>query len=400
MATGISVRKCERLRLRVNDIRKLTIHRSSFGPRFVLGFHVDSLSCQPSALLFDAIGVSWRKPDHYLMISDHKGRQMKVNYRIVVLACLVAVVCLPSIGSAQGKADPQPESSVIGRWDLTVQGPEGQYPSWIEIERSGRRSLVGRYVGQFGSARPVSKVEFEQGTIRFSVPPQWENRKIDVDVEGHIDGDVLRGDVTGDNGERLRWEARRAPMLLREAPKSWGSPISLLNGRDLAGWKPRHSNRRNGWIVRDGILVNAEPANDLVSERKFNDFKLNAEFRFPSGSNSGIFLRGRYEVQIQRTISGQETDSHRFGGVYGYLTPSLNAAKPAGQWQSVEITLIGRQITVILNGEPNHRPTINPRHHGRRPLDSKESDPGPIMIQGDHGIVEFRPVTVTPAIVE
>lgn len=323
---------------------------------------------------------------------------MKVNSRIVVLACLVVVVCLPSIGSPKGQADLQPVSSMIGRWDLTVQGPEGEYPSWIEIERSGPRSLIGRYVGQFGSARPVSKVEFEHGKIRFSVPPQFEDRKIDVDVEGHMDGDVLRGDLTGDNGERLLWEARRAPKLSREAPKSWGSPIPLFNGRDLAGWKPRNSNRKNGWLVRDGILVNAEPAIDLVSERKFNDFKLNAEFRFPSDSNSGLYLRGRYEIQIEDSF-GQETDSHRFGGVYGYLTPSLNAAKPAGQWQLLEITLIGRQITVILNSERIiDRQTIPGITGGA--LDSSEADPGPIMIQGDHGIVEFRAVTVTPAIVD
>jgi len=338
------------------------------------------------------------KPDHRLLISDHKGREMKVNFCITVLACLVVVVCLPSIGSPQGQAKLQPVSSVIGRWDLTVQGPEGKYPSWVEIERSGRRSLVGRYVGQFGSARPVSKVEFEQGTIRFSVPPQFENRKIDVDVEGHIEGDVLRGSLTGDNGEQLPWEARRAPKLTQEAPKSWGPPISLFNGRDLAGWKPRNSKKKNGWLVRDGILVNAEPAIDLVSERKFNDFKLNAEFRFPSGSNSGLYLRGRYEVQIEDSF-GQETDSHRFGGVYGYLTPSLNAAKPAGQWQLLEITLIGRQITVILNSERIiDRQTIPGITGGA--LDSNEAESGPIMIQGDHGIVEFRAVTVTPAIVE
>lgn len=321
-----------------------------------------------------------------------------MSFRITVLACLVVVVCLPSIGSPQDQANLQRASSVIGRWDLTVQGPEGKYPSWIEIELSGRRSLVGRYVGQFGSARPVSKVEFEHGTIRFSVPPQWENRKIDVDVEGRIDGDKLRGYLTGDNGERLLWEARRAPKLGSEAPKSWGSSISLFNGHDLAGWKPRNSDRKNGWLVRDGILINAEPATDLVSEQKFKDFKLNAEFRIPSGSNSGLYLRGRYEVQIEDSF-GKEADSHRFGGVYGYLTPSLNAAKPAGQWQSLEVTLIGRQITVISNGERIiDRQTIPGITGGA--LDSNEAEPGPIMLQGDHGIVEFRTITITPAIVK
>lgn len=334
-------------------------------------------------------------PGHRLRIWDPTGRKMKVSVRVTVWACFVLVVCLPSIASPQDQTSSPPGSSVIGRWDLTVQGPEGKYPSWIEIELSGRRSLVGRYVGQFGSARPVSKVEFQNGTIRFSVPPQWEDRKIDVDVEGHIDGDTLRGSVTGDQGERLPWEARRAPKLISQTPKSWGSTISLFNGHDLSGWKPRHPDKKIGWLVRDGILINAEPTTDLVSEQKFNDFKLNAEFRFPSGSNSGLYLRGRYEVQIQDNF-GAEVDSHRFGGVYGYLTPSVNAAKPAGQWQLLEMTLIGRQITVILNGERIiDRQTIPGITGGA--LDSNEAEPGPIMIQGDHGIVEFRSVTITPA---
>ena len=337
------------------------------------------------------------KPDQCLLISDHEEWEMKLNFRICVLTCLAGVVCHPSIGLSEDKADLR-SASVIGRWDLTVQGPQGAYPSWIEIERSGRKVLTGRYVGEFGSARPVSKVEFEQGRIRFSVPPQWEERKIDVDVEGQLDGDVLRGSVTGDNGERLRWEGRRAPRLIREAPKSWGTPISLLNGRDLAGWKSRHSNKKHGWVVRDGNLVNAEPAVDLVSEQKFTDFKLNAEYRYPKGSNSGLYLRGRYEVQIEDSY-GQEPDGHRFGAVYGYLIPTVNAAKPAGEWQSLEITLIGRQITVISNGERIHDRQTIPGITGGA-LDSNEAEPGPIMLQGDHGVVEFRKLTITPAVAE
>ena len=321
-----------------------------------------------------------------------------MKFRLGLLACLVVVGFLQSIGSSEDPVDLTSDTSVIGRWDLTVDGPNGKYPSWIEIERSGRRSLVGRYVGQFGSARPISKVAFDHGTIHFSVPPQWEDRKSDVEVKGQLNGDALRGELSGDHGERLLWEARRAPKLNRESPSKWGAPISLLNGRDLAGWKPRNSDKKNGWLVREGILVNAQPAVDLVSDQKFNDFKLNAEFRMPSGSNSGLYLRGRYEVQIEDSF-GQEINSHRFGGVYGYLTPCLNAAKPAGQWQTLEITLLGRQIMVVLNGERViDRQTIPGITGGA--LDSNEADPGPIMIQGDHGVVEFRTLTITPASVD
>src|SRR6185295_2723399 len=204
--------------------------------------------------------------------------------------------------------------------------------------QSGTRTLVGSYVGRFGSARPISKVEFDNGALRFTVPPQWERRQSDIVYEGRVDGEVIRGQTNGDGGETLRWEARRAPALDREMPSRLSEPIELFNGRDLAGWKPRHDSIKNGWQIQEGVLTNATPGNDLLTEKKFNDFKLHAEFRYPRGSNGGIYLRGRYEAQIEDNF-GEEADSHRIGGIYGFLTPRINAAKPAGQWQSLDLTL-------------------------------------------------------------
>ena len=151
---------------------------------------------------------------------------------------------------------------------------------------------------------------------------------------------------------------------------------------------------KNGWVVRDGLLVNAEPGNNLLTERKFDDFQLHAEFRYPKGSNSGIYLRGRYEVQIEDNY-GQEPDSHHIGGVYGFLTPSVNAARKAGEWQTLDVTLVGRVVTVALNGERIiDRQTIPGITGGA--LDSDEGAPGPLLLQGDHGPIEFRKVTLTP----
>jgi hypothetical protein len=143
------------------------------------------------------------------------------------------------------------------------------------------------------------------------------------------------------------------------------------------------------------MLVNVEPGNDLLTERKFTDFKLRAEFRFPEGSNSGIYLRGRYEVQIEDN-HGQQPDSHKIGGVYGFLSPSVNAAKKAGQWQRLELTLVGRAVTVILNDERVIDRQLVPGITGGA-LDSDEGAPGPILLQGDHGPIEFRRLTLTPA---
>jgi hypothetical protein len=290
----------------------------------------------------------------------------------------------------------QPDRPLIGRWDLTVTGADGHtYPSWLEIQRSGYRTLVGSFVGQFGSARPVSKIEVDNGAIRFTIPPQYEERKTDMSFEARLEGDALRGESTNEEGKRITWEARRAPALNHAPPATWSEPVELLNGRDLAGWKPRHADAKHGWQVRDGLLTNVDPGSDLITEQKFNDFKLLAEFRLPKGSNSGLYLRGRYEVQIEDG-SGQEPDSHGVGGVYGFVAPISNPAKPAGEWQTMEITLIGRRITIVFNGEKTIDRQVIPGITGGA-LDSHEGEPGPLMIQGDHGQVEFRKLTLTPA---
>jgi hypothetical protein len=292
-------------------------------------------------------------------------------------------------------AEQKQATPILGRWDLTVHGKQGDYPSWLEVRRSGRTTLVGRFVGQFGSARPISRVEFAKSRVRFTLPPQWEERKNDLTFEGTLDGDTLKGQTTDDKGRRVEWTARRAPDLKRSGSPKWGMVVELFNGKELAGWKPRHADGKNGWVVKGGLLVNAVPGNDLLTERKFTDFKLHAEFRYPKGSNSGIYLRGRYEVQIEDNF-GQEPDSEHIGGVYGFLTPSVNAAKRAGEWQTLDITLVGRTVTVLLNGERIiDRQAIAGITGGA--LDSDEGAPGPVLLQGDHGPIDFRKVTLTPA---
>jgi hypothetical protein len=306
---------------------------------------------------------------------------------------LAVLVLASAAWAADDRARP-PESAVLGRWDLTVRGPEGEYPSWLEVRKSGHRTLVGSFVGQFGSARPISRVEFDGGRVRFTVPPQWEERPDDLRFEGRLEDDALRGETTDAKGRPLTWTARRAPALQRDRSPAWGEPVALFSGKDLSGWKPRHPEAKNGWSARDGILVNAVAGTDLLTERTFTDFRLQAEFRYPKGSNSGIYLRGRYEVQIEDNY-GQEPDSHRIGGVYGFLTPSANAAKPAGEWQTLDVTLVGRVVTVLLNGERIlDRQTIPGITGGA--LDSDEGAPGPVLLQGDHGPIEFRRLTLTP----
>ncbi|HEY9231195.1 MAG TPA: DUF1080 domain-containing protein, partial [Blastocatellia bacterium] len=134
---------------------------------------------------------------------------------------------------------------------------------------------------------------------------------------------------------------------------------------------------------------------DIITEQKFTDFKLHLEFNIVAESNSGVYLRGRHEVQIEDSF-GKATDSLRMGGVYGFLCPAVNASGRPGEWQTYDITLIGRRVTVILNGKTIIDNAEIPGITGGA-LDSDEGAPGPLMLQGDHGKVMFRNIVLTPA---
>ena len=318
------------------------------------------------------------------------------SWLLITVACVLSWAASP-VNAADRDAFVKAAQPLLGRWDLTVNNSGQEYPSWLQFELSGYRTLVGAYVGQFGSVRPISKIDFDPNTrhFRFVVPPQWERRTNEIVVEGTLEGETLRGTVPNDDGKAVPFAGRHAPALVREREPRWGQTIELFNGRDLTGWKLRNANAKNGWRIENGSLSNAEPGNDLMTERRFTDFKLHAEFRFPKGSNSGIYLRGRYEVQIEDDF-GREPSSHFIGGVYGFLTPRINNAKQAGEWQTVDITLVGRVVTIVLNGEPIIERQAIPGITGGA-IDSHEENPGPILIQGDHGKVEFRKLTLTAA---
>ena len=151
----------------------------------------------------------------------------------------------------------------------------------------------------------------------------------------------------------------------------------------------------NQWVVEDGILRSKKSGSNLVSEQTFNDFKLHVEFRYEKGSNSGVYLRGRYEVQIEDN-KGLNPWRGYFSAIYGFLVPSEIVAKDAGEWQTYDITLIGRMVTVIANGVTVISNQQIPGITGGA-LDSKEGEPGPILFQGDHGPIDFRNIVITPA---
>lgn len=313
----------------------------------------------------------------------------------------VALTVVAAAGSgvlAQPRAD---SDALVGRWDLVVQRGTQTSPSWLEIERSGTATLVGQFVGSGGSARPIAKITLADGTFRFAIPPQWESNPNDIAFEGRLEGDRLTGSMTLGDGQKATWSGQRAPSLRRTGPPSWGDPIALFNGTSLDtggsldGWQPV-GRGESQWRAVDGVMQNAKSGANLVTLQKFDDFKLHLEFRVPKGANSGVYLRGRYELQID-DAAGLDPSSHHLGGLYGFIAPSENAAKAAGEWQSMDVTLVGRMLTYALNGTTVICSREIPGITGGA-LDSAEGEPGPLLLQGDHGPVDYRNIVITPAL--
>ena len=301
---------------------------------------------------------------------------------------LISILCLFA-----GLINSQVPDDLIGRWDLTIDFNDTEWPSWLEVRKSGRSTLVGRFVFAFGSARPISEIKFENGKFRFSIPPQWEPGSMNMDFSGEVVDGNIKGTMVYTDGNVYKWKGEPAPSLEYSVEPKWGDPIELINGKDITGWYPTGKNQ---WVVENGILKSPQSGSNLVTDQKFNDFKLSVEFKYPEGSNSGIYLRGRYEVQIIDS-KGEEPSDILFGGIYGFLTPNQMAAKDPNEWQTFDITLIGRRVTVIANDIPIIVDQIIPGITGGA-LNSKEGMPGPIFIQGDHGPIEIRKMTLTPAI--
>src|SRR4030095_1752106 len=310
---------------------------------------------------------------------------------IVSALCLALVIgCLIAFGSNPSVAK---NDKIIGRWDMTIEEVSGvQYPSWFEVTGEPGK-LTGRFVGRVGSQRPIKTIDFANGHLPFSLPIQYEPHKSDLKFEANLVGNRLEGTTFGPNGATLKWTAVRAPALDRKGGQP-AKTITLFNGQDLSGWKVRDAKKADSWRDVDGVMENTPRGTDIITEQKFSDFRLRVEFKMIEKSNSGVYLRGRYEVQIEDNY-GMEPESHRIGGIYGFLTPASNPSKKAGEWQTFDITLIGRTVTVALNEKTIIDKVEIPGITGGA-LDSNEGEAGPIMLQGDHEKIHYRNITITP----
>ena len=317
-----------------------------------------------------------------------------------IIFALVTVALLSAAAYSQSQksaihASANPGQPFLGRWDLTLKAPGREYPSWLEL-REENGQLKAQMVGRWGNARPLPSAEFSNGHLTFVSPKEEEDSKADLVFEGALEGKSLSGTVNSPDGKAWQWIGRRAPSLKRATPPTWAAPIPLFNGKDLTGWHEDKPGASAAWKVENGLLVSPGNGPELVNNSKFEDFKLHVEFNCGPESNSGVYLRGRYEVQIE-TDSISEPPSHHTAGVYGFLAPTPELPRKPGEWQTYDITLIGRMVTVVQNGKTVIDNKEIPGITGGA-LDSHEELPGPIYLQGsEKGHVLFRSIVITPA---
>ncbi|MFN3323830.1 MAG: DUF1080 domain-containing protein [Bryobacteraceae bacterium] len=280
-----------------------------------------------------------------------------------------------------------------GRWNLTISGEQLTYPAWLEVIRNEQGPKI-RMVGKSGSVKEIDDFHFEGDRLTFGAIENIGGRKR-VNYELRPRAGALTGTARLPDGTALSVRGTLAPALNRPAPKGWARPVPLLNGRDLGGWEPIGPGQSR-WKAEGPVLVNSAKGANLRSLRTFEDFKLHLEFLCPAGSNSGIYLRGRYEVQIEDG-SSQGRPINMLGSIYGFLGPKTPPQPRPGEWRTLDVELVGRTVTVVLDGQTLIDAEEIPGTTGGA-LDSNEHLPGPFLIQGDHGPVEFRNILVSPAI--
>ena len=334
--------------------------------------------------------------------------------RFLSLRTLVPLFGLTFALSTASAAD----NPFLGGWELTIPGGGAGWLGVKEADGQLRASLL--WGG--GSVVPLNSAKVEMGrlilTRKNSFQRKDENGKnvtvvTTETITASADGDVLKLTTikprqNGQGEDKADFTGRRAPPMPPAPDLSqvkFGEPIQLFDGKDLSGWRLTDPRADNGWSVKDGLLVNSvkqvegkprKHYGNLRTDREFEDFNLTLEVRLAKGGNSGVYLRGIYEVQVSDTY-GKPLDPHNMGGIYSRIKPTVAAEKPAGEWQTMDLTLVDRHVTVVLNGTKiiDNQPV--PGCTGGA-LWSDVTRPGPIYLQGDHTSIEYRNIVLKPVV--
>lgn len=316
----------------------------------------------------------------------------------------LAIAAVFSLGAVLNAAD----NPFIGRWALTIPGGRA---GWLGVEEKDG-SLSSSVLWGGGSVVPTTSTKVDGDSLIVIREQKNKEGKVTTEtITAKAEGDVLKLTTSKKNptgkeiGKPEEFTGKRIPAVPAAPDLSkvkFGDPVPLLNGTDLTGWRLIDEKADNGWSVVDGVLQNRvvktkdKHFGNLRTDAEFEDFNLKTEVRTQEGSNSGIYLRGIYEVQVMESF-GKPLDSHHMGALYSRITPSVNAEKPIGEWQTLDITLVDRHLTVVLNGKTiiDNQPVLGCTGGA---MTSDEFKPGPIFLQGDHTNVDYRNMVLRPVV--
>jgi 3-keto-disaccharide hydrolase len=306
------------------------------------------------------------------------------------LTAALTLTVLPISAPSQSRL-PEMTSSFQGRWDLVVTMPDGSSsPRWMDY-LEGRDPLI-RIQPKGGSVHPAYDPNVDGPHITLIVDKATDKSPATT-WDLRLKNNVITGtQKTGDVIAQIK--GVKAPELKHDPPRVWTKAEPLFNGKDLTGWEPIGATVKNNWIAQEGALVNADRGANLRTTRTFDDFKLHIEFNCPENGNSGIYLRGRYEVQIEYEKVDANDPLHSIGSIYGFLAPGIDLPRKPGTWESFDVTLVGRYLTIVRNGKKTIDNREIPGITGGA-LDSNEAETGPFYLQGDHtGGMKYRNITI------
>jgi hypothetical protein len=310
------------------------------------------------------------------------------------------------------------DNPFLGGWELTIPGGAA---GWLGVE-DVNGGLKASLLWGGGSVVPLDGAKLEKDQLVLTrkhssrskdASGKTINRVSFETITATVEGDALKltSVMPRENGqgqEKADFTGRREPPMPSAPDLSqvkFGEPIQLFNGKDLTGWRLTDPNAISGWSAKDGLLVNEAVQEEgkphknygnLRTDREFEDFNLTLEVRVAKGGNSGVYLRGIYEVQVADTY-GRPLDPHNMGGIYSRIKPTVAAEKPAGEWETMDITFVDRHVTVILNGQKIIDNQPIPGCTGGA-LWSDVTRPGPIYFQGDHTSIEYRNIVLKPVV--
>ncbi len=307
----------------------------------------------------------------------------------------------------------------LGRWALTIPGGRA---GWLVVTDEGRYydSMI---LWGGGSVVDTASTYVDGDTLYVT----REHRQTRKDTSGkrikdHTFIETLSATVDGDtlnltrrnprsNGKGVtveRFTGKSIPDLPPRPNLSkvkFGKPVELFKKNSLEGWTMVNSGSKSAWSIENGVLINdpVQPETgrhirygNLRTVGEYEDFRLTTDVSVDLHGNSGIYLRGIYEVQVMESY-GMFKDPHHMGAVYSRITPSEAVERAPGKWQTLDITLVDRHITVILNGTKiiDNEPLLGCTGGA---LWSNEFRPGPLYLQGDHSAVKYRNMVLTPVV--